>query len=337
MRATYSSLADPALQAVVVEQTPLRYAAGPDAATDRPAHVRAGSSLARVPGGIAVIQDDANFVAVVAPDGRVTAITLPADCMGLRQFDDHRGNKRRKLDLEACVSVTTANETLLMAFGSGSNDAREQIALVEWRGSSAPAVSAVHAPRLYAALRSAHEFAGSRLNIEGATQLGDRLRLFNRGNSAARGELLPVNATCDLDLRALLSHLRSPDLSAAPTPGSIVQYDLGKLGGVALGFTDATSWRGALLYSASAEDTLDAVDDGPVQGSAIGILETGGPCRWAALTLPDGNSYTAKVEGLLALGDTGDRLAVIVDADDPDVPSLLCTVELRGPWVHQRR
>jgi hypothetical protein len=57
--------ADPALAAVVVRQAPLHYADGADPAMDRPAHVRAGSSLARVPGGIAVIQDDAARWAVL--------------------------------------------------------------------------------------------------------------------------------------------------------------------------------------------------------------------------------------------------------------------------------
>jgi hypothetical protein len=232
--------ADPALTAVVVRQTPLHYADGADPATDRPAHVRAGSSLARVPGGIAVIQDDANFIAVVATDGSVSCITLPADATGQRQFDDNRGNKRRKLDLEACVSMATGGGTLLVALGSGSRPTREQVALVEWTADSGPVVTVTNAAGMYAALRAVPEFAGSQLNLEGAVQVATRLRLFGRGNGATRGDLRPVNATCDLDWPALLAHLRAPGDIPAPAPQRVVQHELGRLQGVALGFTDAT-------------------------------------------------------------------------------------------------
>jgi hypothetical protein len=43
-------------------RAPLRYDEGADRSLDRLEHVRAGSSLAWVPGGIAVVQDDANFL-----------------------------------------------------------------------------------------------------------------------------------------------------------------------------------------------------------------------------------------------------------------------------------
>jgi hypothetical protein len=53
-----------------------------------------------------LIQDDANFVAFLEDGGEsVHSISLPAGTGGHRQFDDRRGNKAHKLDLEACVSV----------------------------------------------------------------------------------------------------------------------------------------------------------------------------------------------------------------------------------------
>ena len=77
-----SARASPSVAAVVVTRAPLHYAEGADASIDRPAHVRAGSSLAWVPGGIALVQDDANFIAVVDPhDGSARAITMPADAV----------------------------------------------------------------------------------------------------------------------------------------------------------------------------------------------------------------------------------------------------------------
>ena len=80
--------ADPALRARIVRRLPMRYAAGADPAQDRPAHVRAGSALARVGGRLAVVQDDANFVALVDPEtGLARPVALPRGAAGLRQFD----------------------------------------------------------------------------------------------------------------------------------------------------------------------------------------------------------------------------------------------------------
>src|SRR3954451_15602340 len=120
---------DPSLSARIVRSVPLLYAESADASLDRPAYVRSASGIARVAGCVAVVQDDASFVAVVdAATGLARAITLPAGEGGLRQFDDLRGNKRFKLDLESCVTVDEGE--MLVAFGSGSTPARERIVLV---------------------------------------------------------------------------------------------------------------------------------------------------------------------------------------------------------------
>ena len=320
------------LEATVESSTPLHYTAGADPALDRPAFVRAASSLAWVPGGIALIQDDANFIGVFDPDGsRTRAIALPAGHEGLRLFDDRRGNKAHKLDLEACVSVEHEGDTLLLALGSGSTSRREQVVLVRDWATGSPTVESLHVPRLYDALRAERAFSGSELNVEGAIVDGDRLRLFGRGNGAPRDGVLPVNATCELDWTLLLSHLLAPDRHPPPVPASVVRYDLGTLDGVPLGFTDAALWRGGTLYTAAAEESPDAVRDGRVVGSVVGTLDRGAT-RWAPLTDSSGRLFEGKVEGVVARRDESDRLFIVVDADDPDAGSLLCAVRLRGDW-----
>ena len=80
---------------------------------------------------LAVVQDDANFVALVGlADGRVDSIALPASDGGVRQFDDLRGNKRLKLDLEASVIDVEGGRATLFAFGSGSSPARARLSAV---------------------------------------------------------------------------------------------------------------------------------------------------------------------------------------------------------------
>ena len=108
---------DSKLQAIVQRSMPLFYREGADPTLDRPAHVWAGSSLSWFGDRLALIQDDANFLVLIEPHSfQVEAIPLPASEGGLRQFDDLRGNKRFKLDLEACVTVPTPDGDLLLAF-----------------------------------------------------------------------------------------------------------------------------------------------------------------------------------------------------------------------------
>lgn len=340
---------DPRLSARVMRTTPLRYADGADDTLDRPAHVRAGSGLAWWGERLAVVQDDAGFVGLIDPrDARVTAITLPAGPGGRRQFDDALGNKADKLDLECVVRVPSRDDTrLLVALGSGSTARRESVVTICASGESAePTVAVHHVPALYAALRAAEAFAGSELNVEGATYVdgpsGARLRLFNRGNGAPRGERIPIDATCDLDWDALAAHLEHPSTAPPPLPLDIVQYDLGAVGGLALTFTDAASVHvpgdgsaRLTLYTAAAEASPDATRDGPVSGCAIGVLTelpNGTSARWAPLHDVAGRPYPAKIEGIAVSTEDPMLVYVVVDRDAHDVPSDLCEVVLEGPW-----
>ena len=328
-----TAILDPALSASVTTRAPLHYDEGASAELDRPAHVRSGSGLAWVPGGLAVVQDDANFIAIHDPrSGRTSAITLPAGEAGLRQFDDVRGNKRYKLDLESCLALEERDGTILLAFGSGSTSRREHVVLVDRWEDQVPRVRLVTAPDLYQALRNEASFAGSELNIEGAVLLGNTVRFFSRGNGAPRRGTHSVNATCDLDLDTLLAHLRAPMKVAPPAPTRPVQYRLGTIGPVLLGFTDALAWGDAMLYTATAEISSDATRDGPVSGSAIGVIDPEGTVRWAPLTDARGELLMAKVEGLANVPGSPAELYIVLDNDDPAAASELCRVRLSGPW-----
>jgi len=321
------------LTARLTSRRALHYTDGADIALDRPAQIRGGSSLAWIGGSIVLIQDDANFVALVDPvSGAARGITLPSGNAGMRQFDDVRGNKKHRLDLEACVAVEGDGGTILLAFGSGSIRERESVLVVEGFERALPEVTLVEATSFYRSLRSATDFCGSALNLEGALHTGNRLRLFSRGNGAPADGRLPVNATCSVDLKMLLAYLRNPGTGDAPEPADIIQYDLGAISGIPLGFTDAMSWRGSVLYCAAAEASPDSIRDGPVAGSAIGVIDADGSTRWAPITDPSGDLVRVKVEGLVADPGSESRLFVVLDADDPAAASELCTVELAGPW-----
>lgn len=329
----YSASFEPAWRAVVVSRQPLLYADGPDAPADRPAHVRAASSLAWLGAWLVLVQDDANFIALVSPQtATVRAIALPRGAGGHRQFDDARGNKHHKLDLEACVVIESEGDFTFLAFGSGSGARRESIVMLEGALGDAPRVQVVEAGALYAALRAQPAFAGSDMNVEGAMVHGDTLRLLARGNGAARDGEVARNASCDLDARALLAWLRAPN-GAPPGPERIVQYDLGMLDGIALGFTDAAPHGQQALYTAAAEDSPDATRDGAVTGSVIGVMPLGGgPLRHVPLTTASGDAFAEKVEGIARHPLDPRRAYLVIDSDDPARPSELCEAELVGEW-----
>ncbi|HEU0301913.1 MAG TPA: hypothetical protein VFR37_20830 [Longimicrobium sp.] len=324
---------DPALRARVVRILPLAYAEGADAALDRPAHVRAGSGLAWIGGALAIMQDDAGFVALADPaTGRCRAITLPAGEGGVRQFDDGRGNKRFKLDLESCVAVPDGEGgEVLAGFGSGCSPVRQRVLLVMDAAGATPRVELRDATAFYARLRAAAEFAGSELNVEGAAWRAGRIVLLNRGNGATGDARGPVDAVCSVDWTALRAYLDDPAAHPPPVPESIRSYDLGAMSGCRLAFTDAAAIGDALVYTATAEASPNAVDDGPVAGSAVGIIDVDGSARWTVLEDADGARFGGKVEGV-AGGARPGTLFVVVDRDDPYRPSELCEVELAGDW-----
>ncbi|MBP7550975.1 MAG: hypothetical protein KA761_11865, partial [Gemmatimonadaceae bacterium] len=328
-----SASIDPSLSATIVERRPLAYRAKASPGLDRPPHVRAGSSITWVGRRLGLVQDDANFVALVDPrTGLARSITLPAGEEGKRHFDDLRGNKKHKLDLEACCTIEGPMGTMLLALGSGSRKRRRRIVTIESVAARRPRVSLIDAESLYVALGRVPHFAGSDMNIEGALGLPGALRLFTRGNGAAKDGRLPVNATGDLDLHALLAYLASPEAATIPALHGVTQYELGTLDALPLGFTDAAMAGSTLLYTAAAEASKDASDDGRVSGSVIGIIPAKGALRYAPITDERGRGTTDKVEGIVALPGRTDRVLVVVDPDDPTRPSELCDVSLGGDW-----
>ena len=91
--------------------------------------------------------------------------------------------------------------------------------------------------------------------------------------------------------------------------------------------TSATVSRSA----ATAEISPDATQDGPVTGSAVGVIDAG-TVRWAPITDTRGELLVVKVEGVATIPGSPSGLYIILDSDDPAAPSELCRVELTGPW-----
>jgi hypothetical protein len=268
--------------------------------------VSGGSALLRVGHDrLLAVHDDAFRVSLIAlPSLAVTPLVLQGEGAELP--------KAEKPDFEAAVTTDGRAVHLL---GSGSTAKRCKIARIDLESSM---VSLLEHPTLYACVERVLA-SGQRPNIEGAVVIGERLRLFNR--AAGRSP----NASIDVPVAAICGE--APDVLAVQT------FELGLLDGVALGFTDAAALAdGRIAFVAAAEDAPDAIADGPVTGSIVGVIETaarGATARWTRLVEAGDAACGRKVEGLTIDPDL--RAAwLLTDSDDPVVSAALMRVELVG-------
>lgn len=317
---------DPTLKAHITKQTALIYHDEAEH-TDRPKHVRAASSLAPMREELAIIQDDAQFLALVDPNNpKVTSIPLPASASGYRVFDTQEAHKE-KIDLEACVAVPNSDNHLLLAFGSGSTNNREWIMVVDWQEKGEkPKIKLHHAHAFFQAMRDLKTFSGAGLNIEGAIFSDENtLRLYERGNMAKAGEE-SIDATIDIDWQELRAYLADEN---QPTPrlSNLQQYDLGETNGAALNFSDAEKVGDVVLYSASAESGTT----GENKGSALGVIKDG-KVRWCQLFNQDGSLFMGKIEGLSVDPKNPKRIWFVIDDDDAEKPSDMFEALLEGDW-----
>ena len=282
--------------------TPLWFGAG--------VPVRAASAIAPFGGGWLVAQDDATHAAWLRPDG-VVAVRVADPVEGHEVFGSAQGTKHLKPDFEAAVAVPGG----VLLLGSGSTAARMRASLVTL-GPDGPAFTVTERGPAYHRVAASLGVALDQLNLEGACLVGDRLRWFQRGNSAAG---VP-SASVDVEL---------PDLLAGP--GGAWRYDLGTVGGVGLSITDAVALPdGRVVVSAAAEDTPNAVDDGPVVGAVLALLD--GERTVLVAPVPEGQDGAYKVEGLAVRQHdaAGVSLIAVVDADDPRRAS--SRLDLRLHW-----
>lgn len=311
------------LTATLGAPRPLLYDHGAHPLEDLPGHVRAASSIRRQGHRLVILQDDVSALAVLDPStGSTQSILLPAGPDGARVFDDLHGNKKFKMDLEACIVLPDGR---LVALGSGSSPQREKIVTVAGiRGAMAQQLSGSD---FYAGLRTHVAARGARLNIEGAVVQGHWLRLLQRGNGK-RGSR-SWNAILDVSLDRFVGWLDSRN--PFPPVRRIVEIDLGSAEGVAFGFTDAAvTDDGRVAWLACAEDTEDALSDGPVLGCRFGWLDAGDQ----AVVMTDvmdgaGRPTHLKLEGIETRPGVESVFDVVADMDRGDEPARIAELVVR--------
>lgn len=260
--------------------------------------VHAGSALVAHEGRLLVIQDDAASVVWIDPLSRQTKRVV-------LEGNGEQLEKKKKPDFEVAFSGPGRVITIL---GSGSSPTRERRAVLDLDSNE---VSLSDETRLFEALRKALH---TEPNLEGGVIWENRLRLFHRGSGPEPSAIVDVN----LDVLQ----------GAEPEISAVTPVDLDMVQGVRLHFTDATTYDGRLLYVAVAEDTPNAIDDGPVVGAVVGFLDEQG-ASWTPLLEASGEMTTRKVEGLAFDAHSGSLFGV-TDPDDPEKPAELLRIQLVG-------
>ncbi|GAB3635298.1 hypothetical protein GCM10027422_08880 [Hymenobacter arcticus] len=276
-----------------------------------------------------LVSDDAPFLyqldaATLAPMGQVQLFETS-------DFGTGRIPKTAKPDLESMAAVVSPTGAAgLLLCGSGSRPNRETGYFVGLPAAGAPAsaeprfVQHLDLSGLYAQLR-AQLPAGATLNIEATAATATELLLLQRtvGGGPALLFVLPLDAT--------LAHLFEPRWPA-PEPTRVLSFALPALDGHVAGFSGATYVAGLLLVTASVEATADAVADGAVLGSFVGVVDLATQtATFARLTWADGRAYLGKVEGLAVRRTHGPgwlELLLVTDDDLGGSTALVADVRM---------
>lgn len=282
---------------------------------ERSRHIAAASALVRVRDVLYVLADDEHQMGVFDAEGDEDGYLMKVMEGGSTRDLDQNELQKNKPDFE-CMTLLAGfgrfHNGALLALGSGSSDERNRGTLVPLAEDGTPEGSyeIVELQELYDALRKELKD----LNIEGAAVVGEDLRLMHRGNASdAR------NARIDLDLRAVVEALDHEEPLPASAIRGVDHYDLGRLRGVDLCFSDASPLPdGRIAFIASAEtDHGDSTDK--YVGSAVGVMDRDG-----SIVMSEPVDHDVKLEGLSARVD-GERLhlLMVTDADNPSEPSPL--------------
>lgn len=285
---------------------------------DDGAPVRAASAIAPFGDGWLIAQDDETLGAWWR-DSSIVEVRLLPPVDGHDRFSEADGTKDAKPDLEAACSVQIEGESAVLLLGSGSLPARMR-AVVATPGDPHCSVDTGSLAPLYGRIADALGLHAKDLNLEGACVIGSTLRWFQRGHGGADVPSSSIDCSLADVLAAIRGQLDPSDVTVA----EVRRYEFDSAGDVALAITDAALLPdGRILVSVAAEDAPDAVADGEVVGSALGVVDDDEVVGTASIpTAEDGTPY--KVEGLAIREATDGRidLLAVVDADDPHAPSL---------------
>ena len=266
------------------------------------ANIPSGSGLQKAGNNYYVIGDDAPFLYCLDSSFKVTSKIPLLDTL---PFAAGRILKGEKPDFEA---VELIGENEIVIFGSGSKSPQRDL-FIRVLLADSPRVERYSLTAFYKHLKGLPAFQNSELNIEAAAHHNNQLFLFNR----KPGILIR------LEYSAFLNYLKGN----APLPElQVTPFSLPKIGGVESGFSGATVLpaESKIIFTATAEATTNAYDDGEILGSIVGLinLTNGAIANTFEYTLISTEGNPLKVESVTVEEVLAGRKAKLVFVTDDD-------------------
>jgi hypothetical protein len=246
-------------------------------------------------------------------------------------FKNSRIPKSIKPDLESIAHFKYGRDEMFLLLGSGSTSARNKGYLVN--ASNAYKVQEVDLTKFYEFLKGILKIEKEGvLNIEGLAIDKTYTYLLQRPLGSSSNVLFRFDTDAFKDFL-----LRQQAIPAA----ALYHFDLPAIGNNTAGFSGAFTLGDKLFFTASVEDTPNAIDDGEVLGSFVGVIDLralpyasnqANPLKIATVQLKntDGSIYKGKAESLVVTEvEPNKKYKVVVVVDDDKGSSELIEVELK--------
>jgi hypothetical protein len=230
--------------------------------------IPSASAVEVINGNIYIVGDDSSFLYVLKYDLTILA-EVPLYKVKAEDLVGNRILKKKKADLECITKLTINGYPHLLILGSGSKSPRRDVAFLvklPTPYNRKHLVWEISLVKWYSFLRMNEEVTGPDgvLNFEAAASTDEYLYIFNREN----------NATLRFDMPEFIEFIQG-HTDSIPFP-TVMATELPQIGGIRAGFSGADYFDHKLFFTAAAENTSNAIDDGEIMGSAVGILSFNG-------------------------------------------------------------
>jgi len=252
--------------------------------------IPSASAVEVINGNIYIVGDDSSFLYALKYD--LTLIEkVPLYVADETHIVENRILKKKKADLECITKLTINGYPHLLILGSGSKSPRRDVAFLVKLPTSynrKHLVWEISLVKWYSFLRMNEDVTGDSgvLNFEAAASTSEFLYIFNREN----------NAILRFDMPEFIEFIQG-HTDGVPFP-TIIKADLPTVDSVRSGFSGADYFDGKLFFTAAAENTSNAIDDGAIMGSAVGIVSFDGEEKTRGKIT---NGFTANISNFTLL------------------------------------
>lgn len=274
-----------------------------------------GSGIEYYDNQIYLVGDDAKDILVMDNKWKMQEI------INLFSSDNHRIPKKIKADFEATTIVNINKIPFLLILGSGSAPTRDKGVLLNLESKGLEEID------LFVFYDRLKQSGFEELNIEAASVMDDKLILCNRGNKKSPDNRLIITS---IDF---WKNQHTADISIVKIEWEQNSDNMMAFSGLTYSYKN--DW---LILTSSTEDTLNAIDDGLIGDSYIGIIENAsrkiGRKRIklnVAFNLAKVNKkFTGhKIESVCIQADKGRRLKLHVVSDNDTGDSYLFKLRIK--------